>query len=70
MIFIKIIFYFGVMVTSQTPYDTHPEEVINRAKFDISTSSSFGGVKTDRHTDRIALYVLDEYRVFRRQPKQ
>ena len=32
--------------------------VINRAKFDACTSSSFRGVKTDRQTDRIALYIL------------
>ena len=44
-------------MTSQTPYDTYPEEVINRAKFDASTPASFGGVKADTQTDRIALYI-------------
>ena len=33
--------------------------MINRAKFDVSALSSFGGVKKDRHTNRIALYILD-----------
>ena len=37
------------------PYVTHSEKVINRANFDVCTLGSFGGVKTDRHTDRIAL---------------
>ena len=29
----------------QTSYDTHPEMVIIRSKFDVCTSSSFGEVK-------------------------
>ena len=37
------------------PYGTHHGVVINRAKFGVCTSSSFGGVKTDR----IGLYILD-----------
>ena len=36
----------------EPPYDTHHEVVINRAKFDACTSSSFTGVKADRHTNR------------------
>ena len=34
--------------------------VINRAKFDACTYSSFRGVKTDRQRDRIALCILDK----------
>ena len=45
-------------MTSRAPCNTHPEEGINPAKFDVSTTSSFEGVKTDRHTDRIALYMF------------
>ena len=48
---------YDVIVTSRTPYDTHAEEVINRAKLNVNTPGSVGGVKTDRHTDRIALYT-------------
>ena len=33
-------------------YDAHHEVVINRAKFDACTSSSFEGLKTDRQTER------------------
>ena len=33
-------------MTSRTPFDTHPGVVINRAKFNAPTFSSFGGVKT------------------------
>ena len=44
---------------SRIPYATHHGVVINRAKFDVCTHRSFRGVKTDRHTDGIALYVLD-----------
>ena len=33
--------------------------MINCAKFEVFASSSFGGVKAGRHTDRIALYILD-----------
>ena len=32
-------------MTSQMPYDTYPEVVINHAKFDISTFSSFKEVE-------------------------
>ena len=46
-------------MTPSTPDDTHSGMVISRAKSYVSTSSSFGGVKTDRHTDRIALYGID-----------
>ena len=35
--------------------NTYPEEVINRAKFDVSTPKSFGRI----NTNRIALYSLD-----------
>ena len=53
-------------MTSKLPYDTQHGMVINRSKFDVSTSSSFGEVKTYIHkyictvrTDRIALFILD-----------
>ena len=36
--------------------------MINRAKFDVCTSISFGEAKTDIHTARIALYTLDNER--------
>ena len=46
------------------PYDTHHKVVINRAKFDAGTSSSFRGVKTEsqkhRHIDRIALCSIGQ----------
>ena len=47
-------------------YVTHYGVVINRAKFDACTCSSFRGVKIDRHTDRIALYknILDAFALF------
>ena len=32
----------------EPPYDTHHGEVINRAKFDVCTCSSFKEVKTER----------------------
>ena len=32
-------------------YGTHPEEAINRAKFDASTPESFGAGKTHRQTE-------------------
>ena len=48
----------------ETPYDTHPEKVINDAKFDVCTSGSFGRDKKDkqkhRKTERIALYILHD----------
>ena len=34
--------------------------VINRAKFDVCTPTIFGGVKTHRRTERIALYGIDK----------
>ena len=37
-------------MASRAPYDTHLEMVINRAKFDTRTCSSFGAVKTHRQT--------------------
>ena len=37
----------------KSPYDTHPEEVINRVKFDVSVPGSFRRFKTDK----IALYT-------------
>ena len=46
------------------PYDTHHGVVTNRAKFDACTCSSFRGVKRNTQTDRIALYILDEKKVF------
>ena len=41
------------------PCNTHHEVMINRAKFDVWTFSSFRGVKAYIRTDRIALYKLD-----------
>ena len=41
-------------MTLLTPYDTHHGVLINRAKFDACTTSSFKGVTTDRNP----LYVL------------
>ena len=35
-------------VTSQTPYDTHPEVVINHAKFRVCKQGSFGEVIIDK----------------------
>ena len=35
--------------------------MINCAKFDAYTCSSFRGVKTDTETDRIALYIMDSW---------
>ena len=46
-------------MTSRTPFDTHHGVVINRAKFDAFTFSSFRVVKTDTQTDRIALYSIE-----------
>ena len=37
-------------------YDTHPEEVINCATFDVCTLGSFGVVKTHTHN---CAYILD-----------
>ena len=55
----KIILGYDVMMMSPILYDTQHGVVINRAKFDACAYSSFRGVETDRHTGRIALYVLD-----------
>ena len=38
------------MMTSRTPYETYREMVINRAKFDVYTSSSFANVKAHVRT--------------------
>ena len=52
-------------MSHQHPYDTHPEMVINRAKFDVCMSSSWGGVKAHLRTytrrDRIVLYSVDKH---------
>ena len=45
-----------VIVTLPTLLCTHPEEMINRTKFDVNTPGSFGGVKTDRHTELLFVY--------------
>ena len=45
----KIVFNYDVILTSQHSYDTQDGMVINRAKFDSSPYSSFGGVKTNTH---------------------
>ena len=42
---------FLIMTSSrrrEPPHDIHPEKVISRVKFDVNTTGSFGGVKTDR----------------------
>ena len=48
------------------PYDTNHGVVINRAKFDGCTCSTFRGYKTDTQTDRIALYTVQYTRVGRK----
>ena len=44
-----------------TLYETHSKVVINRAKFDVCTSSSYGGIKAHVHTYRQnrTLCILD-----------
>ena len=51
-------------MTSRTPYNSHHEVVINRAKFDVCAPGSFGGVETDRSALYI-LYFLCIYRLLR-----
>ena len=46
-------------MTSRTPYYICPKKVINRAKFDVCTAGSFAGVTTDRHTNGIAICIVD-----------
>ena len=41
-----------LIMTSQTPDDNHVEVIMNCAKFDVCTSSNFGGVKA-----QLRLYV-------------
>ena len=38
-------------MTSQIHYDTHLEEVINHAKFDVGTPGSIAVVKTNTQTE-------------------
>ena len=38
-------------MTSQTPYATHPEVMISRAKFHARKPNSFQGVKTHTETE-------------------
>ena len=52
---LKTYLCYDVIITSRTPYDTHM--VINCARFDVSKSSSFGGVKTHLQTERILIYL-------------
>ena len=43
---------YDIIMTSQTPHNTHHEVVINHAKFNVCTPSSFEGVrKTDAQTE-------------------
>ena len=43
----------------QPPYDTHPSEVINSAKFDVCMPSSFGGEKqTDIHKQTELRFIM------------
>ena len=37
-------------MTFKHPYDTYPKKAIYRGKFDVCTSSSFGGVKVHVRT--------------------
>ena len=48
------------MMTSQTPHDACPKVVINRAKFNVCTFSSFGGLKAYERIDRITPHKLFE----------
>ena len=61
--FKKMIFNYDVMMTYETFYDAQFCKVINRAKFDVYTRSSFGGVKVHARVytlkDRIGLYIFD-----------
>ena len=50
-------------MTSRTPYDTYPQEMINRAEFNVGTPSSHGGVKIDRHIGRNALYNIGKTKI-------
>ena len=50
----EFIFVYDSMTTSRT-HDTHPEEVINRAKIDVGRPGSFGEVRTTHRQNR-ALY--------------
>ena len=59
-------------MTSPIPFcDTHPGEVINRAKIDVGTSASFERVKADtpKHAQTelrfISLMVVNELQLFR-----
>ena len=51
--------YYDASRRHELPCGTHLEEVISRAKFDVSTPSCFGGVKIDRQTHKLncALYT-------------
>ena len=55
-------------MTSQPPFDTDHEMVINCAQFDVCTPSSFRGVMTDRHTYRFAIKLAGSADVARRAP--
>ena len=56
---LKIIFDYNVILTSPTPYDSYPEEAINRAKCDVSTpGSSEQPRQAHIQTDRIALNTV------------
>ena len=41
----KVIFDCDVVMTSRTPVDIYPREMVTRAKFNVCTPISFGGVK-------------------------
>ena len=58
----KIIFHYDIFMMSQTRYDTHSEEVINRARFDVLAYLAVLDELKNRHTNRIVeLYILDKY---------
>ena len=52
----KIIFTCDIIMTSPTPYDTHPNEVIDHASLMFVRQTS---LKKLRQTDEIALCVLN-----------
>ena len=57
---LRIICDYDVIMTTRTLLWHSPMEVINRAKFGVGSPGSFGGAKTDGHTDRISLYISDD----------
>ena len=51
-------------MASPIPYETRLKATINDAKFDVSTPSSFGGVRANAPTDRtMLLHSIDTKRL-------